>query len=116
MKVGEYIRTNEGIRKIEKIYKYDVLTDISFNEYSSNLNDRKDLENQIIKSSPNIIDLIEENDIVNHSRVVCIGVSTDLNGIHKYLVLENRGNCANGNIKSIITHEQVESMEYKVGD
>jgi hypothetical protein len=67
MKVGEYIRTNEGIRKIEKIYKYDVLTDISFNEYSSNLNDRKDLENQIIKSSQDIIDLIEVGDYVVHN-------------------------------------------------
>ena len=108
MKVGEYIRTNEGIRKIEKIYKYDVLTDILFNEYSSNLNDRKDLENQIIKSSPNIIDLIEVGDYVNGMPVLHKENDELVSG----LLLRYK----NENINSVVTKEQFESMEYKVGE
>lgn len=72
------------------------------------------IKSHIIKSSTRIIDLIEENDFVNHSRVVCIGISTDLKGTHKYLVLENGSYCPNRNIKSILTKEQFESMKYKV--
>ena len=108
MKIGDYVRTING-----EIYK--LIDDFAL-IYFQKEQEHGIPEHQIIKSSPNIIDLIEENDFVNHSRVVCIGISTDLTGTHKYLVLENRGNCANGNIKSIVTREMFESMKYKVGE
>ncbi len=111
MTVGDYVRTKREIIKASRIYER-----ADGNMVFDDENGRQWYFTEIKKSSPNIIDLIEENDIVNHSRVVCIGVSTDLSGTHKYLVLENGSNCANGNIKSIVTHEQFSQMEYRIGE
>lgn len=129
MKVGDYVRTKDGqidkIKKIskeyyeraddeeEKLYKIYQLKNKHYDEEFDENNEWV-FEDYIIKSSSSIIDLIEENDFVNHSRVVCIGISTDLKGTHKYLVLENGSYCPNRNIKSILTKEQFESMKYKV--
>lgn len=71
-----------------------------------------DLDN-FIKSSPNIIDLIEEGDYVNGERVDEI----DDKGIYNYNSWDGwRVNIASGNedIKSIVTHEQFESMQYNL--
>ena len=131
--IGDYVRTDTGvIEKLEGIHQQNETNDtiiklnkmgggryahiLDINSEFAKEFDKNFSRGNIIKSSPNIIDLVEENDIVNHSRVVCIGVSTDLSGTHKYLVLENRSNCANGNIKSIVTKEQLENMEYKIGE
>ena len=69
----------------------------------------------IIKSSPNIIDLINVGDYVNGLKVDKI----DENGIYNsnsydgWLV-----NIAsyNEDIKSIVTKEQFESMKYRIGE
>ena len=67
-------------------------------------------EDMIIKASHNIIDLIEVGDYVNGwkvlywtdgTKIIDDGYSSDLNKI---------------NIKSIVTKEAFESMEYKLGD
>ena len=84
MKVGDYVRTKDGlIMKIKKIEGNVIATDISLNNYSSNLINRIYLEEFIIKSSPNIIDLIEVGDYVNGYKVEDIYI----NHIHE-LVLE----------------------------
>lgn len=124
MKVGDYVRTIYGIKKVDDIvYGQDVRFDNTdgfdddlkkYHDYDGIIFEGSAWREIVERTSPNIIDLIEENDIVNHSRVVCIGVSTDLSGTHKYLVLENGSNCANGNIKSIVTKEQFSQMEYKI--
>ena len=79
------------------------------------------LKEDIIKSSPNIIDLIEVGDYVNGKKVVdkqyhytdkdnydigewCIFYENVALGDYQY------------NIKSIVTKEQFESMEYKIGE
>ena len=69
-------------------------------------------------ASFNIIDLIEEGDYVNRHLVTEVYLS----GENKYIKLDN--SYANGegirtyeeNIKSVITHEQMEQMAYKVGE
>ena len=83
-----------------------------------------DLDN-FIKSSPNIIDLIEIGDYVNGSKVVDINIigkdkekwvwveqmeDTDNKYGDDYVGYNNE------QIKSIVTKEQFESMEYRVGE
>lgn len=102
---GMYVRTNEG--KITKIIEIDkdgferVDKCIDFTNYN------------IIKASYNIIDLIEPGDYVN-GRLVCkideedylylIGFDADGNYYEESL----------RNIKSIVTKEQFESIEYNL--
>ena len=64
-------------------------------------------EFEIVKHSPNIIDLIEENDYVNGNKVVSI------NGV---LYVRDEGALSEIEIKSIVTKEQFNSVMYKVGD
>ena len=66
------------------------------------------IKSHIIKSSPNIIDLIEVGDYVNGWKV------EDLDDIWHY---DLDGCCpVPDEIKSILTKEQFESMEYKIGE
>ena len=111
MKVGEYCRTKDG--HIEKIidrykapygYKIVVNEDFKFKHYEHNY------IKHIIKSSPNIIDLIEVGDYVNGYKV------SYSNGFYYYWDdMFNKNTIeTNKDIKSIVTKEQFESMEYKV--
>ena len=98
MQVGDYVRTKNG-----EIFKKPL--------YSTS--------DIIVKSSPNIIDLIEVGDYVNGKRI---------NFIHKDIYdgeewvadkgLENETTSQillEEDIKSIVTKEQFENMEYKLG-
>ena len=73
----------------------------------------------IVKASYNIIEILENWDFVSTITGECaliIGVYHDING-KKYIRLCNCiGDYYEDDIKSIITHEQIEQMEYKVGD
>lgn len=122
MKIGDYVRTKKGI--IDKII-------IEYNGHCADANCNckhvsceKDYydEDEIINSSPNIIDLIEVGDYVNGYKV--IELATNIDGKILYLEtditeFDNVYACGNINIyekdiKSIVTKEQFESMEYKV--
>lgn len=103
MKVGDYVRTEicslnlQRIGKIKKIISEDFIhTDIG----------TYDKEN-IIKSSPNIIDLIEVGDYVNGEKVTSIQDNWLGFGNYDYYRQEYE-------IKSIVTKEQFSSMEYKI--
>ena len=128
MKVGDYVRTKYGIRKViqinnettSKIICY--VLDKFYNECkicSSNYVYDED----IIKSSPKIIDLIEVGDYVNGTKVTMVsGTRYDKNDLHcycdycqnketgKWLMIPAK------DIKSIVTREQFEAMQYKVGE
>lgn len=103
-----YVRTLNGIIKIDKIQN-DVMKDTKgYLHYGD-----------FIKASHNIIDLIEAGDYVNGYKVVDI--------IHNNRKLEpsTMVYCEYGSryigfyneeIKSVIIHEQMEQMAYKVGD
>ena len=105
MKVGDYVSTKYGIAKITKI-----VLNVNTCEIDRQLNDFYFVLNEnIIKSSPNIIDLIEVGDYVNGERVVNIIKK------HKYLeVSDEEIIIEEEDIKSIVTKEQFESMEYKI--
>lgn len=117
MKIGDYIRTSNGqIAKIVKIKEYKkwyniIYTDIAIDMHEDRAcNDNFIDEEDIIKSSPNIIDLIEVGDYVNGECVsyitknnyIEIGYGEEFDGLH------------NEDIKSIVTKEQFENIEYKV--
>lgn len=121
MEVGDYVRTNRGI--IAKIIKVNSTGSITCDRsvyYGFNVvNSKRILKDfsSIIKSSPNIIDLIEVGDYVNGSKVLDIAQAPK-----KALYVEdNKQKCGlipitNEDISSVITKEQFESMEYKIGE
>lgn len=106
MKVGDYIKYKTLSNKI----KINRCLEIDDNIYILDKNEAT-CDKYIIKSSSNIIDLIEVGDYVNGYRVSCISELTkniytdDTNIVFK-----------EENIKSIVTKEQFESVEYKVGE
>ena len=101
MKVGDYVRTKKGI--IGKIKLIDNQTELE----DLYLVKRKwYYKEDFIKSSPNIIDLIEVGDYVNGYEVTSKDQFLGF-GNHDWYML-------NDEIKSIVTKEQFESMKYKI--
>lgn len=64
----------------------------------------------IIKSSPNIIDILQVGDYVNGYKITG---KSNLNILYTY---DEQVMLTSKNIKSIVTKEAFESMEYKIGD
>ena len=139
MRVGDYVRFkdkrgNTYIRKIIDLpqdIRYGAIEiDIETN-YSNMLSPKN-----IIKSSPNIIDLIEENDLLKIeyyspryrkrlTRLFEVEYKSEkyltLKNAHcDFNLIDNKFNKKDKRlkpiIKSIITKEQFESMEYKIGE
>jgi hypothetical protein len=128
MKVGDYVRTKDGdIGKIKEndgeLIKYCVGT-----LYGIDL-DRNCLDREVLKSSPNIIDLIEEGDILKvndfkdvytiyevemlrnpYTNEKYLGIRNDIGKRPKRLYEIPLVNL------SIVTHEQFSQMKYKVGE
>lgn len=84
------------------------------------LNNEKDI-NKITKVSYNIIDILEVGDYVNGKKIVDVGCLT--NGPRKgtkvidyYITPSAVCYLENEDIKSIVTKEQFENMEYRIGE
>ena len=84
------------------------------------LNNEKDI-NKITKVSYNIIDILEVGDYVNGKKIVDVGCLT--NGPRKgtkvmdyYITPIAVCYLENEDIKSIVTKEQFENMEYRIGE
>lgn len=124
IEVGEFVRLarNQGINKIIEIEdgnRYILDEDIAdeYGDFTCVLK-KYELDEEVLKHSKNIIDLIEVDDYVNGKRV------TDYYfvGTQKVLVLdnekvtyeENENFVPNLAIKSIITKEQFKSVEYRL--
>jgi hypothetical protein len=113
MKVGDYVRTKDG-----RIFKWNNLCTTDKKDYEEHTRKILFIEDEI-KSSPNIIDLIEVGDYVNGYLVKSVsdnGVYIDI----PFVDNENIG-CdidlfRSNEIKSIVTKEQFKSMEYKIGE
>ena len=116
MTEGDYVRTKKGIAKI-----IDRINDPT-NYYDKfwvcdrylELNDDTEYihEQDVVKSSPNIIDLIEVGDYVNGYLVI----EKDINNELRYIDLKDRNMkyVKYLDIKSIVTKEQFKNMEYEV--
>ena len=102
IKVNDYIRTDDG-----RIYKLEDLEDEVF------LNDK--FYNNIVKHSPNLIDLIEVGDYVNGSKVIDIA-QAEKKAIYTEDIKQKQAliPICEYEIKSIVTKEQFESISYKV--
>ena len=108
IKVNDYVRTKEGyICKILKLNepKYDDGY-LDFNDIDSPIIYKPN----VVKSSPNIIDLIEVGDYVN-GRIVGDYIYLDKLGLIGLTELEKEDEKF---IKSIVTKEQFEQMKYKI--
>lgn len=102
----------KGIQKADEVFQYDY---IDFD------NDDGELETNIVKASYNIIDILEVGDIL----VDDTNRKLEILLIDNELMVRNAGLIYDNNyyipiksiaIKSVITHEQMEQMAYKVGD
>ena len=106
MKVGDYVRTKgDGyINKIKKVNQYTVLVDgrdLFGEELTIAINEIK-------KSSPNIIELIQEGDYVNGHKI------TGKSNLNILYTNDEQIRITSKDIKSIVTKEQFEQMEYKI--
>lgn len=120
MNVGDYVRIINTLNDYVEIIKIKEL-----NEYDGYLLDERNYQystDEIIKSSPQIIDLIEVGDYVNGNKIVHIQEEEFPNYPKKLLfagVDENNIDDVwevynNEDIKTIVTHEQMEAMQYRV--
>lgn len=131
IKVGEYVRTEDGI--IGKVLEEDDISDKgicinnSFFDDWGEITDFVKYEN-VIKHSSNLIDLIEVGDFVNDYKVLDMEDSIYKNS-KRILIYRNQKERyerwiyiqeydgkihTQDDIKSIVTKEQMKSIEYEV--
>lgn len=131
MKVGDYVRTPYGIRKIKSIPPHNKYQDDGFYVEDRFILCGREAMNEII-TSPNIIDLIEVGDYVNGYKIVKIFVNKY--NWKKLLIAMQREDeyeysdyiedyfcddsihIYNEDIKSILTKEQFERESYIVNE
>lgn len=107
LEVGMYIRTKEGnIEKICSIENEHIYTNEDYLSWYPSYN-------TINKASHNIIDLIEVGDYVNGCRVIAVNIA-EIVGHYSYVKCINDNVFKENEIKSIVTKEMFESMQYEV--
>lgn len=121
LEVGDYVRTKKGIAKIlgrvnePDNYYFKMLITDKYLEIHDDTEYIHDLD--IIKSSKNIIDLIEVGDYVNGYLVTDV-YRPDGNEVFRIEIERDtlRGHIIDksSQIKSIVTKEQFENMTYEV--
>lgn len=118
LEVGMYVRTKDGI--IAKVDYRDDDTIFFDKELYRTYGDsidflEKDNLERIVKVSYSIIDILEVGDYVNGDKVIKIFNPMFLSiGELPYIITIN-GKYEEQEIETIVTHEQMEQMEYKVG-
>jgi hypothetical protein len=126
MRVGDYVRTKSGIiGKIESknyIGYSDWLIDTLYYNDDGIIDDWTCgvKEYDVLKSSPNIIDLLEVGDYVNGYKVNAeyapYGVYIEIPFVDSESIGCNVDLIRTEEIESIVTREMFESIEYKVGE
>lgn len=136
MNIGDYVRTDTGvIEKLEGIHEQNKTNDtiiklnkmgggryahiLDINSEFAEEFDKNFSRGNIIKSSPNIIDLLEKSDLVEDYTGDIYKVDYIYDGYVFTTFIGEDGitkTLTNYQIKSIVTHEQFESMKYKVGE
>ena len=114
LEVGKFVRTKDGIiAKVDYIDDNTIFFDKDlYRTYGDSINFlEKDNLEKIVKASYNIIDILEEGDYVNWHRV------EEIDFENEEIFTDSEYYCGIVefcNIKSVITHEQMEQMAYKV--
>lgn len=116
IKVNDYVRTKWG--EIAKIKKF-AGTNSCGNLYQLDIKGENDLycEGNIIKSSPRIIDLIEVGDYINGKKVIDTYTDYIFDYSEEFKVIRFSETDILHNtkhIKSVLTKEVFEKMEYKI--
>ena len=102
MKIGDYVRTDKGT--IDKLTRENIMTyEVALMGFGE----------KPIKSSSNIIDLIQVGDYVNGLKVQ--EVNNEIKGFGT-IVFDKDTSIMEDYIYSIVTKEQFSQMEYKIGD
>lgn len=121
LEVGQFVRTNNGIAKI--IGKNDDVRYYYPNAYISDtyleINEDTEYlyEEDILKASHNIIDLIEVGDYVNGFKVhYCYCADEDSTGLFIDTEKGRQWLDKHSQIKTVVTKEQFESMRYVVNE
>ena len=136
LEVGMYVRTKLGISKLIGIKKYKDLKIYIFDKLDEDLwsDDIADevweceLKKVIVKASYNIIDILEIGDYANGYYVSKIWEKDEITHYVNETPIKRKEReiviqapsyggieiLKNKNIKSVITHEQMEQMAYKV--
>lgn len=118
IQVGEYVKSTDGfIAKVEEIDEdfidFDSPIIIGYDGLCSYFG--RDQLHFISKHSFNLIDLLEEDDYVNGMRVSYVRFPNDPYEPAEIYVLDKHINFIfASDIKSVVTHEQMEAMEYEV--
>ena len=108
LSVGMYVKTLNGIVKIDKI-KDSIMIDTKGKTHFGDF----------IKASYNIIDLMEVGDIISFYEDIDNYKKQYVIGIPDLITLDNiKDKITNDNIRlvSILTKEEMEQIEYKVGE
>ena len=108
IKVNDYVRTDKGeIGKVSSVMKENL--GLGFGDIEA-CNTEPYVYGTIIKSSPNIIDLIEVGDYVNGHLVSYVGSDS----IEVFWYKDEKQWLDKEDIKSVLTKEMFEQMEYKI--
>ena len=116
LKENMYVRTKYGIiAKVDYIDDNTIFFDKDlYKTYNDSIDFlEKDNLERIVKASYNIIDILEKGDYVNRVEVTNIDDGWITMSDMQIPIFKS---IANGMIKSVITHEQMEQMAYKVGE
>jgi len=121
LEVGMYVRLQNDvedivvINKIANVFETTILTENDGSNYQGEYT-----KENVVKASYNIIDILEVGDYVNGKKIVDVGCL--INGPRKgtkvidyYITPSAVSYLENEDIKSVITHEQIEQMEYRIG-
>ena len=122
LEVGMYVRLENDIEdivvinKIANVFETTILTENDGSIYQGEYT-----KENVVKASYDIVDLIEVGDYVNGKKIVDVGCL--INGPRKgtkvidyYITPSAVSYLENEDIKSVITHEQIEQMAYKMGE
>lgn len=128
LKVGQYVRTKLGIGKI--VSKVDDINDYYYNcwiadnkigSYDNTPFSQLEyfVDNEVIKASFNIIDILEVEDIISFYEDIDNYKKQYVIGIPDLITLDKiKDKITNDNIRlvNILTKEQMEQRAYKVGE
>lgn len=116
MNVGDYVRDHiYGIGKIIKCYDNEL--EIVFKKSRIKTSVSSYFEFNLNKSSPQIIDLIEVGDYVNGKKVIDVYSDYIFDYSEEFRVIRFSETDILHNsehIETIVTHEQMEAMQYRV--
>lgn len=114
LKVGQFARLKSGY--ICKIININDFREPNM-KYGVEANYLKDVmfigDDDVVKASYSIIDILEVGDYVNGKKIYSLGLTI---GILNTINFEDGTFTVTEDINTVITHEQMEQMAYKVGE